>query len=170
MRRRWRLLIAAGATLTALVLVPIAAIEGGCRAPVSDGSQDGFRSILPSAERRPEARTWLTYPEWHIVYEADAYARHLAAGRPPSAFAYGDHIAGFWRSYCTLNRRSAGAPAAGDAKVMIYTIGISYTVELAVKAAYERTVETLLAGGSDPVISAAPEGAWTQAVTDLALQ
>lgn len=37
-------------------------------------------------------------------------------------------------------------------------------------AAYERTVATLLAGGSDPVISAAPEGAWTSAVTDLALQ
>jgi NitT/TauT family transport system substrate-binding protein len=37
-------------------------------------------------------------------------------------------------------------------------------------AAYERTVATLLGGGSDPVISAAPEGAWTSAVTDLALQ
>jgi NitT/TauT family transport system substrate-binding protein len=37
-------------------------------------------------------------------------------------------------------------------------------------AAYERTVATLLAGGSDPVISAAPEGAWTSAVTDAALQ
>jgi len=34
------------------------------------------------------------------------------------------------------------------------------------EAAYERTVETLLAGGSDPVITAAPEGAWTAAVTD----
>jgi len=37
-------------------------------------------------------------------------------------------------------------------------------------AAYERTVATLLAGGSDPVISAAPEGAWTHAITDAALQ
>ena len=36
-------------------------------------------------------------------------------------------------------------------------------------AAYERTVATLMAGGSDPVISAAPEGAWTHAVTDAAL-
>lgn len=38
------------------------------------------------------------------------------------------------------------------------------------EADYERTVATLLAGGSDPVISAAPEGAWTHAITDLALQ
>ncbi len=36
-------------------------------------------------------------------------------------------------------------------------------------ADYERTVATLLAGGSDPVITAAPEGAWTSAITDAAL-
>jgi len=36
-------------------------------------------------------------------------------------------------------------------------------------ADYERTVATLLAGGSDPVISAAPEGAWTHQITDKAL-
>jgi NitT/TauT family transport system substrate-binding protein len=36
-------------------------------------------------------------------------------------------------------------------------------------ADYERTVQTLLAGGSDPVITAEPEGAWTSAITDAAL-
>jgi NitT/TauT family transport system substrate-binding protein len=35
-------------------------------------------------------------------------------------------------------------------------------------ADYERTVETLLTGGDDPVISAKPEGAWTHAVSDKA--
>ena len=35
-------------------------------------------------------------------------------------------------------------------------------------ADYERTVQTLLSGGSDPVISKAPEGAWTHSVTDAA--
>jgi len=37
------------------------------------------------------------------------------------------------------------------------------------EAAYERTVATLLAGGSDPVITMEPEGAWTSVVTDMAL-
>lgn len=37
-------------------------------------------------------------------------------------------------------------------------------------ADYERTVASLLSGGSDPVISKAPEGAWTHAITDKALQ
>jgi NitT/TauT family transport system substrate-binding protein len=36
-------------------------------------------------------------------------------------------------------------------------------------ADFERTVDTLLGGGSDPVISKRPEGAWTHAVTDAAL-
>ncbi|WP_421783469.1 ABC transporter substrate-binding protein [Kiloniella litopenaei] len=33
-------------------------------------------------------------------------------------------------------------------------------------ADYERTVDTLLSGGSDPVITKKPEGAWTHAVVD----
>lgn len=37
-------------------------------------------------------------------------------------------------------------------------------------ADYERTVASLLAGGSDPVITKEPEGAWTHAITDKALK
>jgi NitT/TauT family transport system substrate-binding protein len=35
-------------------------------------------------------------------------------------------------------------------------------------AAAERTVDTLMKGGSDPVITKKPEGAWTSVVTDAA--
>ncbi|MFT4013645.1 MAG: ABC transporter substrate-binding protein [Paracoccus sp. (in: a-proteobacteria)] len=37
-------------------------------------------------------------------------------------------------------------------------------------ADYQRTVDTLLSGGSDPVITKAPEGAYVTTVTDLALK
>ena len=37
-------------------------------------------------------------------------------------------------------------------------------------ADYDRTVATLLAGGSDPVITSKPEGAWTHDITDAALK
>ncbi len=37
-------------------------------------------------------------------------------------------------------------------------------------ADYQRTVDSLLAGGSDPVISKEPEGAWTHEITDIALK
>ena len=36
-------------------------------------------------------------------------------------------------------------------------------------ADYERTVATLMKGGSDPVITKSPSGAWTHAITDKAL-
>ncbi|WP_137700625.1 ABC transporter substrate-binding protein [Marimonas lutisalis] len=36
-------------------------------------------------------------------------------------------------------------------------------------ADYERTVKSLLSGGSDPVITKEPEGAWTHDITDAAL-
>jgi hypothetical protein len=144
-KRRWRVLIGLAVVVAAVVLAPIGYIEGTCRTPVA-----GFdaaapdRPILPVAQSRPEARTFLTYPEWHIVYEAESFARHLAAGGTPSSFAYGSQIKTFWTSYCQLNRVTRGSAAAGDAKVMIYTIGISYTVELAVKAAYEKSIGRLI--------------------------
>ena len=37
-------------------------------------------------------------------------------------------------------------------------------------ADYDRTVETLLSAGSDPVITRKPEDAWTHAVTDKAFE
>ncbi|OYU18716.1 MAG: nitrate ABC transporter substrate-binding protein [Rhodobacteraceae bacterium PARR1] len=37
-------------------------------------------------------------------------------------------------------------------------------------ADYDRTVAALMSGGSDPVITKMPEGAWTHAITDAALQ
>ncbi|AFL53455.1 NitT/TauT family transport system substrate-binding protein [Sinorhizobium fredii] len=38
------------------------------------------------------------------------------------------------------------------------------------EADYKRTVQSLLSGGSDPVISKEPEGAWTHEITDEALK
>ncbi|WBH15027.1 hypothetical protein [Sphingomonas radiodurans] len=138
MKRRWRLLLGVGGIAATTILLPIAAIETGCRAAATPPAP--VASVVPSALRRPEARTWLTYPEWHIVYSAESLGRHLAAGRPPSAYDYGADVAGFWRSYCAINRIAAERPGTGEAKLMIYTIGISFTAEMAIKAAWENIV------------------------------
>ena len=37
-------------------------------------------------------------------------------------------------------------------------------------ADYQRTVDSLMTGGSDPVITKMPKGAWTHEITDLALK
>jgi len=143
-KRRWTLAIAVTALAIGAVIVPVAYIEGGCRTPPADRTSAlPYRPILPPADRRPLAATFFTYPEWHIVYEAESYARHLDSGARPSAFPFGRHIASFWTSYCAVNRLTTGSPTASDYKLTIYTIGISYTAELLVKAAYERTVGRL---------------------------
>jgi hypothetical protein len=137
-KRRWRLLASAGALAATLVLVPIGGIELGCRAVPAPAAQP-----IAGPNHRPEARTWLTYPEWHIVYSADSLGRYLARGGRPSGYDYGADVAGFWRSYCAINRVAGARPGAADAKQMIYVIGISFTAEMAVKAAWEATIGRL---------------------------
>nr|WP_277998342.1 hypothetical protein [Sphingomonas liriopis] len=130
-----------GAIAATLVVVPVVGIDVGCRAgPVPSVAMP---SPVPRGERRPEARTWLTYPEWHIVYAAESLGRYLAAGGRPSSYDYGADVAGFWRSYCAIHRVAGARAGAADAKLMIAIIGISFTAEMAVKAAWENIVGRL---------------------------
>lgn len=52
------------------------------------------------------------------------------------------------------------------AEIAKLTAGSNGTLD---PADFDRTVATLLGGGSDPVITKVPEGAWTHAITDAAL-
>jgi len=144
-RKRWKILIGLGGAAFVAALVPIVYIETSCTAPLPGlDATAAFRSRLAGPEgRREEARTWLTYPEWYIVYSADSYGRYLAGGGRPSGFAYGRQISGFWSGLCAVNRASAPSGGAGDAKVMLYTIGLSFSAEMIVKAAYENSLGRL---------------------------
>lgn len=142
MRKRSKILLALAGTVLWGALAPILYVETRCTAPLPglDGAA-AFRSVMPGAEgRRGEARTWLTYPEWYIVYSAESYGRYLAAGNRPSGYAYARDISGFWSGLCAVNRASAPAGGAGDAKVMLYTIGLSFSAEMIVKGLYENTI------------------------------
>ena len=71
-----------------------------------------------------------------------------------------------------LEADTTGAQTEGHQKTMMaevakLTAGSNGALD---EADYARTVATLLAGGSDPVITKEPVGAWTHAITDLALQ
>jgi hypothetical protein len=141
LKKRWKVAIGLGGLLLATILVPIAYVETACRGPSDTVRPDApYQRLLAAGPGvRKEARTWLTYPEWHIVYSAESYGRFLD-GRPPSAFPYFRHIGGFWSSYCALNKVTSRSAGTGEAKVMIYTIGISFTIELGLKALYEKTI------------------------------
>ena len=61
-------MLGTGAVLFALVATPILITETQCRAPIEGLSADGYKPKLTDPKwQRDEARTWLTYPEWHIV-------------------------------------------------------------------------------------------------------
>jgi hypothetical protein len=92
---------------------------------------------------RRESDSYLSFPEWSIVYAYDDLAGVLDRG-DESDFTYGRWIAGFWRTFCALNRVvTAREPTGLDTKVMLYTIGWSFTAELGIKGAYEKTVGRL---------------------------
>jgi hypothetical protein len=139
-KRRWKIVLGAGGVLFALALAPIVTIETTCRSPIEGLETAGYRPLLKDpAWQRDETRTWLTYPEWHIVYSAESFARFLANGSPPSHYHYLRDVRGFWSGYCAMNQATAGR-AGADSRVMLYTIGLSYSAELLAKAAYENTL------------------------------
>jgi hypothetical protein len=133
---KWSLVSVVLAVL--LLLLPVAYVELRCR---GDAVAAGYQPLIadPASQRR-EANTYLTYPEWHIVYAYDGLAHVLKSG-DEHAFGYVRSIARFWGSTCALMRvASQHGGADGDTRAMIHTIGVSFTVEMLAKAAYEETL------------------------------
>ncbi|MBO6901488.1 MAG: hypothetical protein JJ864_09080 [Rhizobiaceae bacterium] len=89
--------------------------------------------------KRPEVSTFLTYPEWAIVYAAREYAG-LVADASPRAFPYWAYIGRFWRDYALMVRATADYGFNVQNHLMLMVIGISHTVEHAVQWSYENTV------------------------------
>ncbi len=93
---------------------------------------------------RPEGAEYLTHPEWDLVYGSEAYARWLAAGRPPSRFPFVVSVGTFWRSYyATWRATREREPMEIGTHVMLWVIGISTAVEYGLKGSYEATMGRL---------------------------
>lgn len=92
---------------------------------------------------RPEDQTFLTLPEWYIVYSADELGAHLA-DQPPSTFPFFASIAQFWELYGHVRGTTAGRyPTNTGYHAMIWVIGASYTAEYVVKGLWEGSVGRL---------------------------
>lgn len=129
------------------LLSPIAYIETMCR---SSGQAVPYEALIAPEHHRPETRTLMTYPEWHIVHAYDDYGRVIETGDPHD-FGYLRAIGGFWSSLCTLSAVSGPhGDIDGATKQMIYVIGVSFTAELLLKAAYEETSGRLIAAMRGP--------------------
>lgn len=129
--------------LVILLLLPVGYIETFCTA---EPEQEAFAPKMSDpAFLRAEANSYLTYPEWHIVYAYEGLANVLKTGDEHD-FGYTKSVVGFWSSFCALNRvagRHGGADAA--TRRTIHVIGVSFTLEMGMKALYEETLGRVFA-------------------------
>ena len=135
--------------LLVVLAVPALYIGVGCRGDaqfaITDQPpvvSDAVRAELAKLQtyKFPEEKSYLTFPEWYIVYASQDYADHIAQQRP-SGFAYFTAATEFWTSYCKVNRVSAARYSFNfGTQVMIYVIGVSHSAEFILKGIYENTL------------------------------
>ena len=92
--------------------------------------------------KRPEESTFLTYPEWAIVYAAREYADFVAT-RSESGFPYFAYVGRYWRDYATVVRATAGYAFNAENHLMLVVIGTSHTIELGLQSIWENTAGRL---------------------------
>jgi len=92
--------------------------------------------------RQDEGQTFLTMPEWFLVYSPDEYANYIDK-HSPSAYPYFGSIGQFWGYYGDAIRASSQYPFNAGYHVMVSVIGASFTAENLIKGIYENTIGRL---------------------------
>lgn len=99
---------------------------------------------------RPYDNAYLSIPEWFIVYNSIEYSRALANSLP-SQFDYFGAIKEYWKQYRIVrDLTSSSSHNNSNYITVLKVIGVSYSVELAIKGVYENTLGRLtewLSGG-----------------------
>jgi FAD/FMN-containing dehydrogenase/ubiquinone/menaquinone biosynthesis C-methylase UbiE len=89
---------------------------------------------------RDEAQTYLTLPEWFLVYSPGEYADWLKDKRP-SEFPYFRSSKQFWSYYNSIYQVTNNKYGFNwGYHLMVFVIGTSYTVENVLKGIYENTI------------------------------
>ncbi len=142
MRFVWKLMRRLGLALIGLAVLaalPVLWIESSCvvaapTAPIT------FVSQLDPADRRSSLGTYYTYPEWAIVYAYQDLAAVARAGSE-SDYDYVDSVTTFWSGLCRVaGAGSRRAPADFASRSVLYVIGLSFTGEMLIKGAYEKSL------------------------------
>lgn len=90
---------------------------------------------------RDEAQSFLTVPEWYLVFNPKEYAEYLEAGNNPSGFPFYASIDEYWTLYDRSMKLVSHAYAENDEyNTMLDVIGVSITLEYTAKMLYENTV------------------------------
>jgi FAD/FMN-containing dehydrogenase len=103
---------------------------------------------------RGEEQTYLTVPEWYLVWNPVEYADYLAAGNNPSDFPFLQSIDEYWTLYDRVRTIAEGNHYGRNSEylTMLRVIGASTAFEYVLKGAYETTFGRFTrwtAGGED---------------------
>ena len=99
--------------------------------------------VTPKTYWRAPEQTYLTYPEWFLVFSPAEYAAFVQTA-PPSEFPFLGHIGQFWQGYRAIWGATRKAyPVNWGYHVMIVVIGVSTTAEYGLRSAYETLVGRL---------------------------
>lgn len=133
-------------TLWDRYLPPAAAIDAGERDRIVAeklAARDDYR--------RPEDQTFLTLPEWYIVYSGDELGSWLGRDEKPSGFQFFGSVCQFCRLYGAVTSAIGDRyPTNRGYHTMIWAIGASYAVEYAAKGLYEGTFGRLTEWSTSP--------------------
>ncbi|GAB3704586.1 hypothetical protein GCM10027592_36120 [Spirosoma flavus] len=114
----------------------------GCVVP-KDWLVSNQHPVTPKEHIRPADQTFLTYPEWFLVHSPAEIADY-AHSHTTTTFPYMSHVRQIWQSYGIMYDQIKEAfPFNTGYHVMIWVIGVSTSVEYALKALYETVVGRL---------------------------
>jgi hypothetical protein len=96
--------------------------------------------LTPKAAIRPPDQTFLTYPEWFLVFSPDEQADYFKT-HTSTTFPYLKHVDQMWGSYGVMYDQIEGNfPFNTGYHVMIWVIAGSTTVEYSIKSFYETII------------------------------
>lgn len=110
--------------------------------PVNDSIPEHIQRAAAGIEKykRSEESTYLTYPEWYLVFNPQEYGQFIET-KNPSDFPYFTSIRQFWGGYCEVyGITKNNYPFNSDDHLMEVVIGTSFSAEFAVKGIWENTI------------------------------
>lgn len=101
---------------------------------------DAAPSLTPLQHHRAPDQTFLTYPEWFLVFGPAEHAEYLRH-HTSTGFPFMAHVFQAWESYAVVDDQTRGVfPANDEYHTMIQVINTSSTLEFGLKSMYESII------------------------------
>ncbi len=125
------------------------------------------KTLTPAKDVRPADQTFLTFPEWFLVFSPEEQANYFKQ-HTATTFPYMRHTSQIWKSYRIVNKQIKGNfPPNWGYHFMIWVIGVSTTVEYTAKSLYENIVGRLTDTGQPATAEDQFNAKYTQDYVDF---